>query len=103
MIDLIPKGKDNAILLADLASITGRPPRVVQAKIQKLRDSGCHILSAATGGYYVPTDDAEGVSDTENYIKMMRLQALGRLRRIGTAKRWLAEHNQTSYEEETHA
>ncbi len=38
MIDFIPIGQENAILLKDLAAITGKSPRTVQAEIKDLRD-----------------------------------------------------------------
>ena len=91
MIDLIPTGRKNAILLRDLAAKVGRSPRAVQSDIQALRDNGHPILSAAQGGYYLPTPDAEGIKDCLRYIAMMRRQALSRLKRIRTAKRWIRE------------
>lgn len=101
MIDLIPKGKDNAILLADLASIVGISPREVKKRIQILRESGTHILSSAAGGYYRPTNGKEGIADTRRYISMMETQAKGRFKTIRTAKRWLREQGQQCIEETT--
>lgn len=101
MIDLIPIGKNKAILLNDLANIVGISPRKVKRHIQILRESGIHILSSAHGGYYRPTHDNEGIADTKRYIAMMETQAKGRFNTIRTAKRWLREQGQQCIREAT--
>lgn len=100
MIDFIPIGQENAILLKDLAAMTGKSPRTVQADVQLLRDHGFVILSSAAGGYYFPTTDEKGVSEVRQYIAMMESQALGRLKRVKVAKKWLRERGQTRIDTE---
>ena len=100
MIDFIPIGQENAILLKDLAAITGKSPRTVQAEIKDLRDKDWLILSSASGGYYFPTADKKGEVEVEQYIAMMESQALGRLKRIKVAKKWLSERGQTRIDTE---
>ncbi len=94
MIDFIPIGAENAVLLKDLSSMVGKSPRQVQADIQLLRDNGLLILSSASGGYYFPSADEKGEVETERYIAMMEGQALGRLKRLRAAKKWLRERGQ---------
>ena len=58
MIDLIPTGEENAVLLKDLAVMVGKSQRTVQADVKRLRDRGyLLILSSASGGYYFPSAD----------------------------------------------
>jgi biotin operon repressor len=99
MIELIPTGAENAILLKDLAALTGKAPRTVQADIMRLRDEGEPILSSASGGYYLPTNDDEGFRDVSRYIEMMKSQAYGRLKRLRAANRWIIEYRQTQLKE----
>ena len=99
MINLIPTGKENAILLKDLAALTGKAPRTVQADIQLLRDNGFVILSSAAGGYYFPSTDEKGVAEATRYMAMMESQAFGRLKRLGAVKKWLKEYGQVQFKE----
>lgn len=98
MIDLIPIGAENAILLKDLAALTGKAPRTVQADILRLRDEKrINILSSATGGYYLPTYDDKGERESRQYELMMIRQALGRLKRAGVSRQWREEYKQTRF------
>ena len=61
MIDLIPIGAENAVLLKDLAAMVGKSPRQVQADIQSIREKDqINIISLATGGYCLPSSDDKG-------------------------------------------
>lgn len=91
-IDLIPKGKKNAISLKELSAITGINTREIKRIIQRLRDDGEVILSAASGGYFYPTEDGQGLEDIDRYITMMEQQAKSRFVRIKSARRWRDEH-----------
>jgi len=49
MIELIPTGAENAILLKDLAAKVGKSPRQVQADIQSIREKDqINVISLAT-------------------------------------------------------
>lgn len=91
---LIPKGKENAIMLQDLARLIGLSDRETKRKIQELRDQGAVILSSSSGGYFLPTSDETGLEDVTRYIDMMETQAKSRFVRIKSAKRWLREYDQ---------
>jgi biotin operon repressor len=103
MIDLIPTGEENAVLLKDLAVMVGKSPRTVQADVKRLRDRGYLILSSASGGYYFPSADKKGEAEAEQYIAMMESQAFGRLKRLMSAKKWLRERGQMQIDLEKEA
>lgn len=90
MIDLIPVGSENAILVKDLAGLTNTNERAVKAKIRSLRMEGLLILSQASGGYFFPSSGKKGMEEAERYIKMMRRQISERLETIEAASQWLA-------------
>lgn len=85
---VLPRGKDNAVSAAALAERLGfRTVRMLQKDIEKARGSGQIILSATTGGYYLPANDAE----IEKFIATMRSRALMTLRAIKYVRRYLNE------------
>ena len=82
MIDLIPIGAENAVLLKDLAAMVGKSPRQVQADIQSIREKDqINIISLATGGYCLPSSDDKGEREAKRYEVMMIRQAIGRLKK----------------------
>lgn len=96
MIDFIPIGQENAILLKDLATKVGKSPRTVQADIQRLRDEEqINILSSSAGGYFLPANSKKGERESKQYEEMMIRQALGRLKRARVSRRWREEYKQT--------
>lgn len=58
LIDLIPRGKENAIHADALARYTGLSKREIRHKLECLRRSGEVILSSDRG-YYLPADLSE--------------------------------------------
>lgn len=97
--DLIPQGKENAILLNDLGRVTGLNTRTIKSMVQELRDSGEVILSSAAGGYFYPTEDEHGLKDVNRYIDMMEAQAISRFNRVKAAKQWRDEYGQVRVED----
>ena len=97
--DLIPKGRENAILLNDLGRVTGLNTRTVKRLVQDLRDDGEVILSSAGGGYFYPTEDERGLEEVTRYINMMEQQAKSRFVRIRSAERWQREYGQVRIED----
>ena len=95
---VLPRGKDNAVSAAALAERLGfRTVRMLQKDIERARGSGEIILSATTGGYYLPANDAE----VEKFIATMKSRALMTLRAIKYARRYLNEtKGQISFETE---
>ena len=97
----IPKGCDNAILLRDLAALSGISERNTKREIMRLREQEQYnILSSSEGGYFFPTQDEEGAADTMRYVQMMTVQGIGRLKRRKAAMKWLKEYKQLSIREE---
>ena len=58
VIDLIPKGQENAASRKQLGTLTGDSQREVSRKIHNLRKAGVLICSS-TRGYYKPQNTAE--------------------------------------------
>lgn len=85
---ILLRGKDNAVSAAALAERLGfRNVRMLQKDIERARESGKLILSATTGDYYLPANDAE----IEKFIATMKSRALMTLRAIKCARRYLNE------------
>ncbi len=98
MIDLIPIGAENAILLKDLAAKVGKSPRQVQADIQSIREKDqINVISLATGGYCLPSSDDKGEREAKRYEVMMIRQAIGRLKKARLSMKWRAERNQMRF------
>jgi biotin operon repressor len=98
MIDLIPIGAENAVLLKDLAAKVGKSPRQVQADIQSIREKDqINIISLATGGYCLPSSDDKGEREAKRYEVMMIRQAIGRLKKARLSMKWRAERNQMRF------
>jgi biotin operon repressor len=98
MIDLIPIGAENAVLLKDLAEKVGKSPRQVQADIQSIREKDqINIISLATGGYCLPSSDDKGEREAKRYEVMMIRQAIGRLKKARLSMKWRAERNQMRF------
>lgn len=98
MIDLIPIGAENAVLLKDLAAMVGKSPRQVQADIQSIREKDqINIISLATGGYCLPSSDDKGEREAKRYEVMMIRQAIGRLKKARLSMKWRAERNQMRF------
>jgi len=98
MIELIPTGAENAILLKDLAAKVGKSPRQVQADIQSIREKDqINVISLATGGYCLPSSDDNGEREAKRYEVMMIRQAIGRLKKARLSMKWRAERNQMRF------
>lgn len=97
--DLIPKGRENAILLNDLGRVTGLNTRTVKRLVQDLRDDGEVILSSAGGGYFYPTEDERGLEEVTRYINMMEQQAKSRFVRTRSAMQWVKGYRQVRIED----
>jgi biotin operon repressor len=98
MIDLIPIGAENAVLLKDLAAKVGKSPRQVQADIQSIREKDqINVISLATGGYCLPSSDDNGEREAKRYEVMMIRQAIGRLKKARLSMKWRAERNQMRF------
>ncbi len=98
MIDLIPIGAENAVLLKDLAAMVGKSPRQVQADIQIIREKDqINVISLATGGYCLPSSDDNGEREAKRYEVMMIRQAIGRLKKARLSMKWRAERNQMRF------
>ena len=60
IVELLPKGKENAISTADLCRMIGVDSvRNLRALVAEERKAGKVIASCSTGGYYIPTDAKE--------------------------------------------
>lgn len=98
MIDLIPIGAKNAVLLKDLAAKVGKSPRQVQADIQSIREKDqINIISLATGGYCLPSNDDKGEREAIVYEAMMIRQAVGRLQKARISRQWREERGQIRF------
>jgi hypothetical protein len=68
LLDLIPRGRENAIPMKDLARLMDYEPRAVRRLVFDERRRGVPICSTTDnidGGYYLPSDENEAAT----YIK----------------------------------
>ncbi len=60
IIELLPKGKENAISTQTLCKAAGFDNvRTLRSAVAKERKEGALIASSSKGGYYIPADDKE--------------------------------------------
>lgn len=87
--DLLPKGKENAILAKDLCMVLGiNDTRKLRKMVEAARMNGELILSnMKTGGYYIPKNKEE----IKEYYKTMSKYAESIKKSIYTAKKALKE------------
>ena len=86
--DFLPKGKENAISSTELCAVLGfENTRALQIDIAKARESGQVILSATTGGYYLPKDNKE----IEEFIAILRARAINTFKALKSAKERLEQ------------
>ena len=71
---IIPKGKANAIRSAELQRIWQTDKRGVSARIRRLREAGSLICSG-NAGYYRP----ETAEELQEFYRLMRAKAIGLL------------------------
>lgn len=76
IINLIPKGKENAVHLNVLARLADLHPRAVKKIIKDARRNGAPILSGIEG-YWIGTKEEQ-----VQFLRMMKGQALSRLKTI---------------------
>ena len=65
LLDIIPKGKNNAVSRFDLADTYGVGERHIRLEIERLRREGIYIIPSPKGGYYI-TDD---INEMETFLK----------------------------------
>ncbi len=86
ILELIPKGRENAVNLAYLANILHISERTVKKYISEIRICGTPIIGDQHG-YYKPADRSE----LEWYYHIFRKRGLTALRSISSARRKLQE------------
>lgn len=88
IVDILPRGKQNRMSLAELQAITGcRNVRTLRKMISDERKQGSVILSCSEGGYWLPEDKKE----VEAHIKRTEREAKSLLFSLKGAKEYLKE------------
>lgn len=88
--DLLPRGAENAIPTRELMKLAGfRTARQLQKEIERERAAGALILSASTGGYYLPSVGTTGRAEILRYERTLHARAVNTLRTLKTARRAL--------------
>lgn len=88
--DHLLHGAENAIPTRDLMQLCGfRTARQLQKQIERERATGALILSATTGGYYLPADGDAGRSEILRYERTLRARAINTLATLKTARQAL--------------
>ena len=82
LLKVIPKGKENALHLFDLQRLTGMGAREVKNNIHVMRENGMPILSSSVGYWQAGSE-----ADRQEFIDMMKSQALSRLHIIQRIKK----------------
>ncbi len=92
ILDLLPRGEENALPSRDLAKLVGcKSVRDLQSLIADERDAGNLILSTCRhgGGYFQPADGEQGQQEIAAFIRTLRARALNTLSAIKTARKAL--------------
>lgn len=85
VINLIPRGKENAITRSELSNLTNIPDRELREIIKRqcLEQKVLVIgIQGTGGGYYIPTDP----SDINDYIRAEHSRAMKILTNVSLAK-----------------
>lgn len=86
---LLPQGEANALSSRELVQLTGfRSVRELQAEIAREREAGALILSTCRngGGYFLPSDGAEGTREMCAFVATLRARAFHTLKALKTAR-----------------
>ena len=67
--DLLSTGRENALPLRHLETITGRDGRSIRVEIERERRNGALILSDCRKGYFLAADEAEAQTFTRSMRK----------------------------------
>jgi biotin operon repressor len=86
ILELIPKGRENALHQEQLAEILGVSRDTVKSLVRKARKNGAEILSGISG-YYYPKDDEE----RKAFVYTLSKQAFTRLKTARPIKSTLDE------------
>ena len=88
--DRLHRGAENAIATRDLMELCGcRTARQLQKQIERERAAGALILSATTGGYYLPDDGDAGRAEILRYERTLHARAISTLQTLRSARRAL--------------
>lgn len=86
---LLPQGEANALSSRELVQLAGfRSVRELQAEIAREREAGALILSTCRngGGYFIPSDGAEGTREMCAFVATLRARAFHTLKALKTAR-----------------
>ena len=94
IVDLLPRGKENAISTAELLQASGAANvRELRKMIANERKAGEIIASISTGGYYIPTD----IKELEEFVRTLDSKARSIMVAVQSARKLLktaADENQ---------
>lgn len=91
IVDLLPVGAENAMSTQQLVSLCGcSSARQLQERIAAERAHGALILSATSGGYFLPDEGEKGRLEMQEYIATLHARAINTLRAARSAKAALA-------------
>ena len=91
IVDLLPAGAENAMSTQTLVSLCGcSSARQLQERIATERANGALILSATSGGYFLPDEGEKGRLEMQEYIATLHARAINTLRAAQSAKAALA-------------
>lgn len=89
---LLPQGEANALSSRELVQLTGfRSVRDLQFEIAREREAGALILSTCRngGGYFLPSDGAEGTREMCAFVTTLRARAFHTLKALKAAREML--------------
>lgn len=86
----LPRGAENALSTAYLVQLTGcSSARMLQKAIEAERERGVLILSATTGGYFLPDYGEKGKREIAEYVRTLQARALNTLKAAKAARKAL--------------
>lgn len=90
--DLLPQGEENAVASKTLANMIGvKTVRELQHMVAAERENGALILSASTGGYFLPSPGEKGQEEIARFVATLRSRAVNTFRALKTANAALSK------------
>ena len=85
---IIGKGRERALTLQEIISITGMTSRAIRKEVGQLQESGLPIINLQDGkGYYIA--NSEDYQDIQRYIRQEESRGIKSLIRASAIRRYL--------------
>lgn len=90
ILDLIPRGPENAITGRVLSRLMGVGGREIRRRIAEARAAGKIILTDGAGGYYLPSDNGQrGRDEVKAWLDRITAKGVSTIQAGNSARLWL--------------